>query len=213
MKNHNFQKNENDDEINNVNHSNEEDTVAPFNYKNKYESNYNNRREIKEDSLKINDTKKVNENSQMSTSVKTIPIPNILEQHNNIISSDEIKYIIKNNNLIINDNKKSLKDNNENILDKNIKDNNEHFNIYNDIDGELVSNVSEESNNIKREEAIKKNEERTDELKYIKGFNIFGDPEILSNLSNNIILEEYINNSKFSKRKRRRLYKSKENNI
>ena len=213
MKNHNFQKNENDDEINNVNHSNEEDTIPPFNYTNKYESNYNNRREIKEDSLKINDTKKVNENSQMSTSVKTIPIPNILEQPNNIISSDEIKDIIKNNNLIINDNKKSLKDNNENILDKNIKDNNENINIYNDIDDELVSNVSEESNNIKREEAIKKIEEKTDELKYIKGFNIFGDPEILSNLSNNIILEEYINNSKFSKRKRGRLYKSKKNNI
>ena len=211
MKNHNFQKNENDDEINNVNHSNEEDTVAPFNYKNKYESNYNNRREIKEDSLKINDTKKVNENSQISTSVKTIP--NILEQDNNNISSDEIKDMIKNNNLIINDNKESLKDNNENILDKNINDNNENINISNDIDDELVSNVSEESNNIKREEAIKKNEERTDELKYIKGFNIFGDPEILSNLSNNIILEEYINNSKFSQRKRRRLYKSKENNI
>ena len=118
----NLQENENDADadadadaiaINNINHTNEEDTLSQVNRKNKYESNNTNRRNGRKEK-KINSKKKI-ENSQISTSVKTIEIPDLLKQHNNNTSCDEVKDMVRYNNSVIYQNYKSIKDNNESI--------------------------------------------------------------------------------------------------
>ena len=187
--------NEDDKEKNSIYHE-DDDTVTMFNNKKNFESNNANRRERKTKYNNYNSIRDESNNKQFSTADNTLSInnndnnlPNLLEQHNNNISREKMKTMIKNKNNMIYHTKDSTKENNNrninNNTNENIKKNNnenigKNINISNDMNN-IEYNDADEILSFKEkiEKVILSLEMKTDEIMYIKGFNIFDESKII----------------------------------
>jgi hypothetical protein len=183
--------NEDDKEKNSIYHE-DDDTITMFNNKKNFESNNANRRERKTKYNYSNSIRDESDNKQFSTADNTLSfnnndnnLPNLLEQHNNNISREKMKTMIKNKNNMIYHTKDSIKENNNrnnnNNTNENIKkNNNENINISNDMNNNEYNDVDEIlSFKEKIEKAILILEKKTDEIMYIKSFNIFDDSKMI----------------------------------
>jgi len=187
--------NENDKEKNSI-YQEDDDAVTMFNNEKNLESNNANHRERKTKKNNYNSIRDKNDNKIFSTADNTLSInnkdnnlPNLLEQHNNNISREKMKTMIKNKNNMIYHTKDSIKENNNrninNNTNENIKKNNnenigENINISNDMNN-IEYNDADEILSFKEkiEKIILSLEMKTDEIMYIKGFNIFDESKII----------------------------------